>query len=126
MMPLGDRSDAVLIDAYVWGNAMKNSTRALVLGGIVGGAVFIAPAMALADEPVYPPVAPPTPVTQVLGVTVAQPLPAVAAATVATPSATLPFTGLDTMALVSAGVVLIAGGAALTVVSRKRRSGTAS
>ena len=105
---------------------MKNSTRALVLGGIVGGAVFIAPAMALADEPVYPPVAPPTPVTQVLGVTVAQPLPAVAAATVAAPSATLPFTGLDTMALVSAGVVLIAGGAALTVVSRKRRSGSAS
>ncbi len=106
---------------------MKNSTRALALGGIVGGAVFVAPAMALADQPVYPPAAPQTVVTQVLGETVAQPAPAVAAATVATPSATLPFTGLDTMALVSAGVVLIAGGSALTVASRKRRrSGSAS
>jgi hypothetical protein len=105
---------------------MKNSMRALALGGIVGGAVFVAPAMALADEPVYPPAAPPTTVTQVLGETVAAPAPAVAAAVVATPSASLPFTGLDTMALVTAGVVLIAGGSALTIASRKRRSGSAS
>ena len=62
--------------------------------------------------------------TQVLGESVAR-RPAVAAVG-CEPSATLPFTGLDTMALVSAGVVLIAGGSALTVAARKRRSGSAS
>src|SRR5450432_591018 len=115
---------------FVGGNAMKNVARACVLGGIAGVTMAVGSGVAFADAPVYPPVAPPTTVTQVLGVTVAQPAPAAPVppaavapvVVVAKPTATLPFTGLDTMALVGVGAMLIVGGSALTIASRKRRS----
>jgi len=73
----------------------------------------------------YPPAPPVTTLTAVapavtpvavLGEVVTKPAP-----TVATPSASLPFTGLDTMALVAVGAALVAGGAAMTVATRRRR-----
>jgi hypothetical protein len=107
---------------------MKNVARVCVLGGLTGVAIMAGPGIALADSPVYPPVAPPTPVVQVLGETVAQPAPAKPAPVVAVApvvaTATLPFTGLDTLALAGAGVVLVGAGAALTLVSRKRKTST--
>jgi len=107
---------------------MKNVVRAIVVGGMTGATALLASGSAMAATGVYPPPVPQgtvtqvAPQTQVLGETVTAVQPAAAVS----PSATLPFTGLDTMALVSAGVVLIAGGSALTVASRKRRSGSAS
>jgi hypothetical protein len=74
----------------------------------------------------YPPAPPVTTLTAVtpvvapvavLGEVVTKPAP-----TVATPSASLPFTGLDTMALVAVGAALVAGGAAMTVATRRRRA----
>jgi hypothetical protein len=103
---------------------MKNVVKAIVVGGMTGATALLASGSAMAATGVYPPPPPQgtvtqvAPQTQVLGETVTKAEPAAVS-----PSATLPFTGLDTMALVSAGVVLIAGGSALTVASRKRRSG---
>jgi hypothetical protein len=104
---------------------MKNVARALVVGGMTGVTALMGTGMAMAATATYPP-APPvttqiavtpavTPVA-VLGEVVTKPAP-----TVATPSASLPFTGLDTMALVAVGAALVAGGTAMTVVTRKRR-----
>jgi hypothetical protein len=112
---------------FVGGTAMNNGIRACVLAGAAGVTIVAGSGVAFADAPVYPPVAPPAPVVQVLGETVAQPAPApaaVAALVVVKPQATLPFTGLDTMALLGVGAVLVVGGSALTVASRKRRSGS--
>jgi hypothetical protein len=98
------------------------------MGAAAGVTIVVGSGVAFADAPVYPPVAPPTPVTQVLGITISQPAPAapaapaVAAVAVAKPQASLPFTGLDTMALVGVGSVLVVGGSALALASRKRRS----
>jgi hypothetical protein len=106
---------------------MKNVVKAIVVGGMTGATALLASGSAMAATGVYPPPAPQGTVTQVapqaqvLGESVTNVQPAAVS-----PSATLPFTGLDTMALVSAGVVLIAGGSALTVAARKRRSGSAS
>ena len=106
---------------------MKNVARALVVGGMAGATALVGTGVAMAAT--YPP-APPvttqtvvtpavTPVTPVavLGEVVTKPAP-----TVATPSASLPFTGLDTMALVAVGAALVAGGTAMTVATRRRRS----
>ncbi len=107
----------------VGGTAMNNGIRACVLAGAAGVTIVVGSGVAFADAPVYPPVAPPAPVVQVLGETIAQPAPAAVAAVVAVkPQATLPFTGLDTMALLGVGAVLVVGGSALTLGSRKRRS----
>ena len=108
---------------------MKNVARALVVGGMTGVTALVGTGVAMAAS--YPP-APPvttatavpvvtsavTPVTPVavLGEVVTKPAP-----TVATPSASLPFTGLDTMALVAVGAALVAGGTAMTVATRRRR-----
>jgi hypothetical protein len=108
---------------------MKNAVRAIVVGGMTSATVLIGAgaAMAASNGPTYPPVVQ-TPTTQsvpaatplvaVLGETVAKPAPVVAVA----PSASLPFTGMDTMALVGVGAVLVVGGSALTIAARKRRS----
>jgi hypothetical protein len=105
---------------------MKNVARALVVGGMTGATVLMGTGVAMAAT--YPPAPPVTTETAVPAVT-----PAVApvavlgevvtkpAPTVATPSATLPFTGLDTMALVAVGAALVAGGTAMTVATRRRR-----
>lgn len=107
----------------VGGTHMNNGIRACVLAGAAGVTIVVGSGVAFADEPVYPPLPPSTPVVQVLGETVAQPAPAaVAAVTVATPQSSLPFTGLDTMALIGVGAMLVVGGSALTLASRKRRS----
>ena len=85
--------------------------------------------MAASTGPTYPPVVPPpttqsvpaaTPLVAVLGETVTKPAPAAPVAVA--PSASLPFTGMDTMALVGVGAVLVVGGSALTIAARKRRS----
>ena len=105
---------------------MKNVVKAIVVGGMTGATALLASGSALAATGVYPPPPPQgtvtqvAPQTQVLGESVTKAEPA------AVSPAALPFTGLDTMALVGAGVVLIVGGSALTVASRKRRSGAAS
>jgi hypothetical protein len=99
---------------------MKNVARAIVVGGMAGVGALMVSGVALADSPAYPPAAPPVGVTQVLGETISDPAP-----TVATPSAALPFTGLDTIALVGVGAVLVGGGAALTVASRRRHASAA-
>jgi len=105
------------------GKAMNRGIRACVLAGVAGVTVVVGSGVAFADEPVYPPVPPPAPVVQVLGETVAQPVPAaVAPVVVVKPQATLPFTGLDTIALAGVGAVLVVGGSALAFASRKRRS----
>jgi hypothetical protein len=110
---------------------MKLGIRACVMGAAAGVTIVVGSGVAFADAPVYPPVAPPTPVTQVLGITISQPAPAapaapavaaVAAVAITKPQASLPFTGLDTMALVGVGSVLVVGGAALALASRKRRT----
>jgi disulfide bond formation protein DsbB len=104
---------------------MKNAARALVVGGMTGVAALMGTGMAMAATATYPPAPPITTQTAVtpavtpvavLGEVVTKPAPAVA-----TPSASLPFTGLDTMALVAVGAALVAGGTAMTVASRKRR-----
>jgi hypothetical protein len=108
---------------------MKNATRALVVGGMTGVTALMGTGMAMAATATYPPAPPVTtqlavapavtpavaPVA-VLGEVVTKP-----ALTVATPSASLPFTGLDTMALVAVGAALVAGGTAMTVATRRRR-----
>jgi len=105
---------------------MKNVARVGVIGGLTGVAIWVGSGVALADSPVYPPAAPPTPVVQVLGETIAQPAPAQPAPVVAVApvvaTATLPFTGLDTIALAGAGAVLVGAGVAMTLVSRKRKT----
>lgn len=104
---------------------MKNVARALVVGGMTGVTALMGTGIAMAATATYPP-APPvatqtaatpavTPVA-VLGEVVTKPAP-----TVATPSASLPFTGLDTMALIAVGAALVAGGTAMTVATRRRR-----
>jgi hypothetical protein len=104
---------------------MKNAARALVVGGMTGVTALMGTGMAMAATATYPPAPPITTQTAVtpavtpvavLGEVVTKPAPAVA-----TPSASLPFTGLDTMALVAVGAALVAGGTAMTVASRKRR-----
>jgi len=92
---------------------------------MTGATALLASGSAMAATGVYPPPTPQGTVTQVAPQVLGETVTAVQPAAVS-PSATLPFTGLDTMALVSAGVVLIAGGSALTVAARKRRSGSAS
>lgn len=103
---------------------MKNVARTLVVGGMTGVAALVGSGVAMAAT--YPPappvstqtaVAPAVAPVAVLGEVVTKPAP-----TVATPSATLPFTGLDTMALVAVGAALVAGGTAMTVATRRRRS----
>jgi hypothetical protein len=105
---------------------MKNVARALVLGGMTGVTVLMGTGIAMASTATYPPAPPVTTQTAVtpavtpvavLGEVVTKPAP-----TVATPSASLPFTGLDTMALVAVGAALVAGGTAMTVATRRRRS----
>ena len=102
------------------GKAMNRGIRACVLAGVAGVTVVVGSGVAFADEPVYPPLPPAAPVVQVLGETVAQPA-AVAPVVVVKPQATLPFTGLDTIALAGVGAVLVVGGSALAFASRKRR-----
>ena len=94
------------------------------MGGMTGVAALVGSGVAMAAT--YPPappvstqtaVAPAVAPVAVLGEVVTKPAP-----TVATPSATLPFTGLDTMALVAVGAALVAGGTAMTVATRRRRS----
>jgi hypothetical protein len=104
---------------------MKNAVRAIVVGGMTSATVLIGAgaAMAASNGPNYPPVVPPAssqsvPLVAVLGVTVSKPAPVVAVA----PSQSLPFTGIDTMAFVGVGAVLVIGGSALTIAARKRRS----
>jgi disulfide bond formation protein DsbB len=106
---------------------MKNVARALVVGGMTGVTALVGTGVAMAAT--YPPAPPVTTLTAapvvtaavtpvaVLGEVVTKPAPAVA-----TPSASLPFTGLDTMALVAVGAALVAGGTAMTVATRRRRS----
>ncbi len=111
---------------------MKNAARtvavrAAVVGGMTGVTVLMGTGVALAAT--YPPAPPVTTQTAVpavvpavapvavLGEVVTKPAPAAAA-----PSASLPFTGLDTMALVAVGAALVAGGSAMTVATRRRRS----
>ena len=106
---------------------MKNVARALVVGGMTGVTALVGTGVAMAAT--YPPAPPVTTATAVpvvtsavtpvavLGEVVTRPAP-----TVATPSASLPFTGLDTMALVAVGAALVAGGTAMTVATRRRRS----
>lgn len=106
---------------------MKNVARALVVGSMAGATALVGTGVAMAAS--YPPAPPPTTQTAVtpvvaavvpvavLGEVVTKPAP-----TVATPSASLPFTGLDTMALVAVGAALVAGGTAMTVATRRRRS----
>ena len=108
---------------------MKNAVRAVavrtaVVGGMAGVTVLMGTGVAMAATyPPPPPVTTQTAVTPavvpvaVLGEVVSKPAP-----TVATPSASLPFTGLDTMALVAVGAALVAGGTAMTVATRRRRS----
>jgi hypothetical protein len=102
---------------------MKHVARALVVGGMTGVTALMGTGIAMAAT--YPPAPPVTTLTAVapavtpvavLGEVVTKPAP-----TVATPSASLPFTGLDTMALVAVGAALVAGGAAMTVATRRRR-----
>jgi len=104
---------------------MKNVARALVVGGMTGVAAIMGTGIAMAATATYPPAPPVTTQTAVtpavtpvavLGEVVTKPAP-----TVATPSASLPFTGLDTMALVAVGAALVAGGTAMTVATRRRR-----
>ena len=108
---------------------MKNAARAVavrmaVVGGMTGVTVLMGTgvAMAAATYPPAPPtttqtaVAPAVTPVAVLGEVVTKPAPAAVA-----PSASLPFTGLDTMALVAVGAALVAGGAAMTVATRRRR-----
>jgi disulfide bond formation protein DsbB len=107
---------------------MKNAARALVVGGMTGVTVLMGTGVAMAATATYPPAPPVTTQTAVpavtpavtpvavLGEVVTKPAP-----TVATPSASLPFTGLDTMALVAVGAALVAGGTAMTVATRRRR-----
>jgi hypothetical protein len=108
---------------------MKNAARALVVGGMTGVTVLMGTGVAMAATATYPPAPPVTTQTAVapgiapavtpvavLGEVVTKPAPAVA-----TPSASLPFTGLDTMALVAVGAALVAGGTAMTVATRRRR-----
>lgn len=104
---------------------MKNVARALVVGGMTGVAALMGTGIAMAATATYPPAPPVTTFTAVtpavtpvavLGEVVTKPAP-----TVATPSASLPFTGLDTMALVAVGAALVAGGTAMTVATRRRR-----
>ena len=111
---------------------MKNVARALVVGGMTGVTALVGTGVAMAAS--YPPAPPVTTATAipvvapgvvapaaapvaVLGEVVTKPAP-----TAATPSATLPFTGLDTMALVAVGAALVAGGSAMTVATRRRRN----
>jgi hypothetical protein len=107
---------------------MKNVARAVVVGGMTGVTALVGTGVAMAATyPPAPPVTTQTAVTAavtpvvapvaVLGEVVTKPAP-----TVATPSASLPFTGLDTMALVAVGAALVAGGTAMTVATRRRRS----
>jgi disulfide bond formation protein DsbB len=105
---------------------MKNVARALVVGGMTGVTALVGTGVAMAAT--YPPAPPVTTLTAVpqvtpavapvavLGEVVTKPAP-----TVATPSASLPFTGLDTMALVAVGAALVAGGSAMTIATRRRR-----
>ncbi|HZV26471.1 MAG TPA: hypothetical protein VFG00_09280 [Acidothermaceae bacterium] len=104
---------------------MKNVARALVVGGMTGVTALMGTGIAMAATATYPPAPPVTTQTAVtpavtpvavLGEVVTKPAP-----TVATPSASLPFTGLDTMALVAVGAALVAGGTAMTVATRRRR-----
>ncbi len=104
---------------------MKNAARALVVGGMTGVTALMGTGIAMASTATYPPAPPVTTQTAVtpavtpvavLGEVVTKPAP-----TVATPSASLPFTGLDTMALVAVGAALVAGGTAMTVATRRRR-----
>jgi hypothetical protein len=98
-----------------------------VVGGMTGVTALVGTGVAMAAS--YPPAPPVTTQTAVpfvapavapvavLGEVVTKPAP-----TVATPSASLPFTGLDTMGLVAVGAALVAGGTAMTVATRRRRS----
>ena len=105
---------------------MKNVARALVVGGMTGVTVLMGTGVAMAATATYPPAPPTTTQTAVtpavtpvavLGEVVTKPAPAAVAPT----AASLPFTGLDTMALVAVGAALVAGGAAMTVATRRRR-----
>lgn len=104
---------------------MKNAARALVVGGMTGVTVLMGTGVAMAATATYPPAPPTTTQTvvtpavtpvAVLGEVVTKPAPAAVA-----PTASLPFTGLDTMALVAVGAALVAGGTAMTVATRRRR-----
>jgi hypothetical protein len=94
---------------------------------MTGVTALMGTGMAMAATATYPPAPPVTTQTAVtpavtpvavLGEVVTKPAPAAVA-----PTASLPFTGLDTMALVAVGAALVAGGTAMTVATRRRRAG---
>jgi hypothetical protein len=122
------------------------SKRALTVAACAAGLVsaLAAPSVAFAATANYPNTPPPNtgtsvtgtgPAPVVLGETETTP-PTTVITTVKTPTVTtplvvdptatgkpsLPFTGLDTISLVAVGGALIAGGSAVTIASRKRRT----